>query len=70
MASARRPMTRLLLSLVLPTLAGVASALMALAIATDAAACACCTNRAGRYVDAEPLGGSRLDMIGQMTFAE
>jgi hypothetical protein len=63
-------MTRLLLSLVLPTLAGVASALMALAIATDAVACACCTNRAGRYVDAEPLGGSRLDMIGQMTFAE
>jgi hypothetical protein len=26
--------------------------------------------RAGRYVGVEPLGGWRLDMIGQMTFAE
>jgi hypothetical protein len=29
-----------------------------------------CTDRAGRYVGVEPLGGWRLDMIGQMTFAE
>ena len=40
-------------------------------LATDPAfACACCTNRAGRYVDVEPLSASRLDMIGQMTFAK
>jgi hypothetical protein len=52
------------------TLAGVASALAALWFATDAAlACACCTNRAGRYVATEPLGAQRLDMIEQMTFA-
>jgi hypothetical protein len=55
----------------LPTLAVLASALAALCLATDAAlACACCTDRAGRYVAVEPLGGQRLDMIGQMTFAE
>ena len=51
--------------------AGLASALLTLSLATDAAfACACCTNRAGRYVNVEPLVGGRLDMIGQMTFAE
>lgn len=44
---------------------------MTLWFATDAAlACACCTNRAGRYVATESLGAQRLDMIEQMTFAE
>lgn len=53
----------------LPILASLASALM-LWLAPDAAlACACCTDRAGRYVGVEPLGGWRLDMIGQTTFA-
>jgi hypothetical protein len=53
------------------TLAGLASALATLWFATDVAlACACCTNRAGRYVDVEKLSASRLDTIEQMTFAE
>ena len=54
----------------LPTLAGLVSALMTLCLASDAAlACACCTNRAGRYVAVEPLGEHRLEMIERMTFA-
>jgi hypothetical protein len=49
----------------------LASAFLTFWSTTDVAlACACCTNRAGRYVAVEPLGGQRLDMIGQMTFAE
>jgi hypothetical protein len=52
-------------------LAGLVSALATLWFATDVAlACACCTNRAGRYVDVETLGAHRLDKIEQMTFAE
>lgn len=55
----------------LHTLAGLASALVTFWIATDVAlACACCTNRAGRYVEVEPLSAYRLDKIEQMTFAE
>ena len=55
----------------LHTLAGLASALVTLWFATDVAlACACCTNRAGRYVDVEKLSAGRLDTIEQMTFAE
>jgi hypothetical protein len=55
----------------LHTLAGLASALVTLWLATDTAlACACCTNRAGRYVEVEKLGDQRLDTIAQMTFAE
>jgi hypothetical protein len=55
----------------LHTLAGLASALVTLSLATDTAlACACCTNRAGRYVEVEKLGDQRLDTIAQMTFAE
>jgi hypothetical protein len=55
----------------LHTLAGLASALITLWLATDTAlACACCTNRAGRYVDVEKLGDQRRDMIEQMTFAK
>jgi hypothetical protein len=53
----------------LHVLASLAAALV-FWLAPDAArACACCTDRAGRYVDVEPLGGRRLDMIGQMSFA-
>ena len=51
-------------------LASLAAALVFWLSANSALACACCTDRAGRYVDVEPLGGWRLDMIGQMTFAE
>ena len=52
-------------------LAGLASALVTFWFATDAAlACACCTNRAGRYVDVETMSAYRLDKIEQMTFAE
>lgn len=55
----------------LHTLTGFASALVTLWFATDVAlACACCTNRAGRYVDVEKLSGWRLDTIEQMTFAD
>jgi hypothetical protein len=40
-------------------------------LATDAAlACACCTNRAGRYVEVEKLGDQRLDTIAEMSFAK
>jgi len=40
-------------------------------IATDVAfACACCTNRAGRYVAVETLSADRLGKVEQMTFAE
>lgn len=53
------------------TLIILASALVTVWSTTDVAlACACCTNRAGRHVAVEPLGSQRLDMIGQMTFAE
>jgi hypothetical protein len=55
----------------LHTLAGLVSALVTFWIATDAAlACACCTERAGRYVAVEPLSAYRRDKIEQMTFAE
>jgi hypothetical protein len=55
----------------LHTLAGLVSALVTLWLATDSAlACACCTNRAGRYVEVEKVGDQRLDTIAQMTFAE
>ena len=63
-------MTRQLPAL-LNTLAALASALVMIGLATDGAlACACCTNRAGRYVEVEPLTAWRLDKIEQMTFAE
>jgi hypothetical protein len=53
------------------TLIILASALVTVWSTTDVArACACCTNRAGRYVAVEALSGHRLDMIGQITFAE
>jgi len=52
-------------------LAGLVSALATFWLATDAAlACACCTDRAARYVDVEKLNGWRLDTIEQMTFAD
>jgi hypothetical protein len=55
----------------LPNLAGLVAALVTSWIATDTAlACACCTERAGRYVAVEPLRAHRLDKIEQMTFAE
>jgi hypothetical protein len=55
----------------LQTLASLASALVTLWFATDTAlACACCTNRAARYVAVEKLGAYHLDKIEQMTFAE
>jgi hypothetical protein len=55
----------------LNTPAGLVSALATFWLATDTAlACACCTDRAGRYVDVEKLSGWRLDTIEQMTFAE
>jgi hypothetical protein len=73
-------MTRHLPTLVLPTLAlptlvrtltGVMAALAMVWLATGGAlACACCTDRAGRYVAVEPLGAARLDKIEQMAFAE
>jgi hypothetical protein len=64
--SPRRTMRRYL-----HTLAAIAAALVTLWSATDAAlACACCTNRAGRYVDVEELSAGRLNTIEQMTFAE
>jgi hypothetical protein len=50
--------------------AGMASALVTFWFATDVLACACCTNRAGRYVGVETLSAYRLDKIEQMTFAE
>lgn len=54
----------------LQTLAGLASALVTLWFATDTAlACACCTNRAQRYVAVEKLGAYYLDKVEQMTFA-
>ena len=63
-------MTRSFPSL-LGALTAAISALVMLWFATDPAlACACCTNRAGRYVAVEPASGWRLDTIGQMTFAD
>lgn len=63
-------MTRPLPTLV-RTLTGVTAALVMVWLATDRAlACACCTDRAGRYVAVEPLSAARLDKIEQMTFAE
>ena len=55
----------------LRTLTAATSALVTAWFGSDAAlACACCTNRAGRYVAVEPVSAWRLDMIGQMTFAD
>ncbi len=52
-------------------LASVASVLATLWLASDAAlACACCSNRASRYVAIEKLSGSRLGEIERMTFAK
>lgn len=52
-------------------LAGMVSALVAFWFAIDTAlACACCTNRASRYVAVEKLSESRLGEIERMTFAE
>ena len=52
-------------------LTGIASALATFWFATDAAlACACCSNRAARYVEVEKLGEYRLGVIERMTFAE
>jgi hypothetical protein len=47
------------------------AALVASWVATNPAlACACCTNRAGRYVAVETLGEPRLGTIEQLSFAE
>jgi len=55
----------------LHALAGLASALATLWWAPDTAlACACCTNRAGRYVEVEKLGDQRLDTLAEMSFAK
>ena len=55
------------LSCFLRHLAGMASLLMALSFASDAAlACACCSNRASRNVGVERLDGFRLHEIEQM----
>lgn len=52
------------------SLAGMVSALATLWFATDAAlACACCSNRASRYVAVETLSESRRGEIERMTFA-
>lgn len=52
-------------------LTGMASVLVTFWFATDAAlACACCSNRAARYVEVEKLSESRLGEIERMTFAE
>jgi hypothetical protein len=53
------------------SLAGLASVLATFwSVANPALACACCTNRAGRYVAVETLADHRLNTIEQMTFAE
>ena len=52
-------------------LTGISSALVTFWFATDAAlACACCSNRAARYVEVEKLSEYRLGEIERMTFAE
>lgn len=61
---------RTLVRTVARTVVGLTLTLATLGSATDIAlACACCTNRAGRYVDVEKLSSHRLDKIEQMTFA-
>ena len=48
----------------------MASVLLTACVASDAAlACACCSNRASRYVAIEKLSGFRLGEIERMTFA-
>ena len=52
------------------TLAGVAAAIATSWLAAGPAlACACCSNRAARYVAVEELGEQRRFEIGQMVFA-
>jgi hypothetical protein len=52
-------------------LTGMVSALAAFWFAIDTAlACACCTNRASRYVAVEKLSESRRGEIERMTFAQ
>ena len=51
-------------------LAGMAWVLVTVLIVSDTAlACACCSNRAARYVGVEQLSGFRLGEIERMTFA-
>jgi hypothetical protein len=51
-------------------LTGMVSALVAFWFAIDTAlACACCSNRASRYVEVEKLSESRRGEIERMTFA-
>jgi hypothetical protein len=51
-------------------LTGIASALLTFWLAADAAlACACCSERAARYVAIEKLAASRLGEIERMDFA-
>lgn len=53
------------------TLTGLASALMSFWLTIDVAhACACCSNRASRYVAIEKLSEHRLGEIERMVFAE
>lgn len=52
-------------------LAGIASVLVTFWFAIDTAlACACCSNRASRYVEVEKLSESRRGEIERMTFAQ
>jgi hypothetical protein len=52
-------------------LTAIAASLAAFWLATDAAlACACCSNRASRYVAIEQLDERRLHQIERMAFAE
>ena len=51
-------------------LTGIASVLVTFWLTTDVAlACACCSDRAARYVAIEKLGEPRLGEIGRMVFA-
>lgn len=51
-------------------LVSMASVLVTIWVASDAAlACACCSNRASRYVGVEALSGFRLGEIERMNFA-
>jgi len=53
------------------SLTGLASALVSLWLTVDVAhACACCSNRASRYVAIEKLSEHRLGEIERMVFAE
>lgn len=51
-------------------MAALSSLALFLATQTQALACACCSNRAARYVEVEKLSPQRMDVVDRMVFGK